>query len=184
MPDRMPSPPWSPGYCREHFLADVINAHDLRAVAELGVWKGRTFLHLACHCPHTLVYGIDAWAYHPERAGIPGGETYAEWDMAGLERHVREAAKPFQNRALIIKADTVLAARNFRPRCLDLIFVDADHSAAGVERDLDAWVPKVRRGGFVTGHDIDWPTVRAVVAARFPDYHTGPDNVWWVRLPA
>ena len=39
-----------PGYCREHFLADLVNKEKLTRVAELGLWKGRTFLHLLLHC--------------------------------------------------------------------------------------------------------------------------------------
>lgn len=178
---RVPSPPWPRGYHREHFLADLINACDLRTVAELGVWKGRTFLHLLCHCPNTTVYGIDTWTPYPERAGVPGGETYADWDMPGLERHVRLAAKPFGARARIIKRDTAAVARTTRPGSLDLVFIDADHSEGGVARDINAWAPKVRAGGFICGHDIDWPTVKTVVEKRFPDYQVGPDNVWWVR---
>jgi len=180
-PPRVPSPPWAPGYLREHFLADIVNAFALKQVAELGVWKGRTFLHLLCHCPRATVHGIDTWTPYPDRAGIPGGETYAKWDMAGLERHVRQASMPFRQRAQILKLDTVTAAARFKDASLDLVFVDADHTASGVARDLDAWAPKLRPGGFLTGHDIDWPTVREIVAVRYPEYRTGPDNVWWAR---
>ena len=180
---RIPRGPYAPGYLREHFLADIVTAHDLKQVVELGVWKGRTFLHLLCHCPHATVHGIDTWTPYPERAGLVGGETYAKWDMPGLEQHVRRCALPFKHRAQILKLDTVAAAARFADGSVDLVFVDADHTAAGVTRDLDAWTPKIRPGGFLTGHDIDWPTVREIVAARHPDYQTGPDNVWWVRMP-
>ena len=178
---RVPAPPYGRGYLREHFLADLVNAFQLKTVVELGVWKGRTFLHLLCHCPGATIYGVDTWTAYPERAGLPGGETYADWDMAGLERHVRTCAQPFGRRARLIKEDTVAAARHCRPGSHGLVFIDADHTAAGVARDLDAWTDRVQPGGFLTGHDIDWPSVREVVAARFPDYQTGPDNVWWVR---
>lgn len=172
---------WPKGYCREHFLADLVQRENLKRVAELGVWKGRTFLHLLVHCPGVEVIGVDAWEYHPERAGVPGGETYEAWNMPGLEKHVRKAAKPFGSRAVILKMDTAAAATKVKDSSLDLVFIDADHSAEGVTRDLNAWVPKVKQGGFITGHDIDWETVRQVVAARYPHYAIGPDNVWWVR---
>lgn len=36
---------------------------------------------------------------------------------------------------------------------IDLLFVDADHSYAGVKRDIAAWIPHVRVNGFVLFHD-------------------------------
>jgi predicted O-methyltransferase YrrM len=166
---------------REHFLADLVAQYDLRHAVELGVWKGRTFLHLLVHCPHLRVTGVDAWTPRPQNEGIEGGETYERWDMAGLEQYVRERAEPFGDRAQILKMDTVEAAAQFEDNSIDLLFIDADHSTEGVTRDIKAWAPKVRSRGFITGHDIDWPTVRAVVEKRFPKYQTGPDNVWWIR---
>lgn len=43
-------------------------------------------------------------------------------------------------------------------RSLDMVFIDADHSYAAVSRDIDAWLPKVRKGGIIAGHDYKvWP---------------------------
>jgi len=41
---------------------------------------------------------------------------------------------------------------------LDFIYIDGDHSYAGVLRDLAAAYPKVKRGGLIMGHDygINW----------------------------
>ena len=40
---------------------------------------------------------------------------------------------------------------------LDWVYLDADHSYAGCLADLIAWVPKVRYGGIVSGHDYNAP---------------------------
>ena len=39
------------------------------------------------------------------------------------------------------------------PDDIDLIYLDADHSEAGVDAELAAWVPKLRIGGIVGIHD-------------------------------
>lgn len=38
---------------------------------------------------------------------------------------------------------------------LDLLFIDGDHSRAGVRGDYDLYAPLVKAGGFVVFHDID-----------------------------
>lgn len=44
---------------------------------------------------------------------------------------------------------------NLPDESLDLAWVDDDHGHAHVDRELGALVPKMRHGGFITGHDID-----------------------------
>ena len=166
---------------REHFLTEICQQNSLKHAVELGVWKGRTFLHLLVHCPDLKVTGVDAWKYRPENTGVTGGETYNNWDMPGLEKYVSERAKPFGERAQILKMETIEAAALFEDESIDLVFIDADHSESGVSKDIDTWSPKVKKGGFITGHDIDWPTVRQIVEKRFPNYQKGPDNVWWIK---
>ena len=170
---------WPSGYCREHFLADMMHDRGFHNAVELGVWKGRTFLHLLAHCPDATIVGVDTWVKYPERDGVPGGQTYNDWNMAGLEAHVRRCSSPFGKRAIIMKMPTESAARQFTDGQFDLVFVDADHSEAGVRADIRNWRSKVRAGGVLAGHDIDWPTVRKVVDEEVGKYEIGPDNVWW-----
>lgn len=37
----------------------------------------------------------------------------------------------------------------------DLFFVDADHRYEGIKRDIDLWLPKVRKEGILCGHDYE-----------------------------
>jgi len=52
------------------------------------------------------------------------------------------------------------------PHPLDLVFIDADHAEGAVVHDICLWLPKVREGGIVCGHDYaspKWPGVKAAV---------------------
>jgi predicted alpha/beta hydrolase family esterase len=48
---------------------------------------------------------------------------------------------------------------------LDFVFIDADHKYESVKADIAAWLPKVRPGGHIAGHDYhsDWPGVQKAV---------------------
>jgi hypothetical protein len=46
---------------------------------------------------------------------------------------------------------------------IDFLFVDGNHSTKQVYCDLVNWVPLVRLGGLIVGHDVDKPKVRKAV---------------------
>jgi len=166
---------------REHVLEGLIKENGFVHVAELGLWKGRTILYILQNCPDVRYIGVDEWRKCPERANIPGGQTYEDWNMFGLETHVRKVVAPYSDRVTILKMSTVEASKLVADESLDLVFIDADHTEAGVRADIEHWGPKVKLGGILSGHDYDWPMVRKVVDEKYTNIATGADNVWWVR---
>lgn len=53
----------------------------------------------------------------------------------------------------LIKGSSVDIAKTLPDESLDWVYLDADHSYKGVKADLEAWFPKVRKGGIISGHD-------------------------------
>jgi hypothetical protein len=166
---------------REYFLADMVKKHDMRRFAELGLWKGRTFFHLLDQFPSLSMIGVDAWIKRPGNVS-PGAETYKAWNMDGLRAHVTTKAKDYGDRAQILIMETHEAAPLIEDGSLCGVFIDADHSEAGCRRDIELWRPKLKPGGLLSGHDIDWPTVKAAVKDLVPEYQVATDNVWWTHV--
>ena len=77
---------------------------------------------------------------------------------------------------------------------LDFVFIDADHSYEGAKQDIAAWYPKVKKGGWIGGHDYGranknrpWGVKRAVdkfVKEYGLTLKQGHHFTWFVRLPA
>lgn len=65
----------------------------------------------------------------------------------------RDAKRLLQNQAVLIKNLSVVAAMKIEDESLDFVYIDADHSYENVMNDINAWFPKVRKGGIVSGHD-------------------------------
>lgn len=72
----------------------------------------------------------------------------------------------------------------------DFIYLDADHSYESVKADIEAWLPHVKVGGVIAGHDFHraFPGLRKAVEERFGTAakvaHDGEtlSSVWHVKV--
>ncbi|CAD7927056.1 unnamed protein product [Amoebophrya sp. A120] len=93
----------------------------------------------------------------------------------------------YPDRAELIKIGSEDFVDSVPDESLDFVFIDGDHSFSAVVRDLEQWVPKVRKGGLVSGHDLFNPAFEGVfealtlLAEDYPRIHYGFDFLfyWW-----
>lgn len=114
--------------------------------AEIGVWEG-SFARTICEVTGAHLCAVDPWA--PQ-----DGYLEVKNDRARLDRALtktRAALQPFHHQ--IVKATSLEAARKMQDRSLDFVYIDGNHLRDHVLADLAAWVPKVKPGGIIAGHD-------------------------------
>lgn len=129
--------------------------------------------------PEMEMVAVDLWAEQPGNDSIPGGENYAGWEFEKSYGNFRDYTKAnFPGRVAILRQSTVSAAAHVPDESLDFAFIDADHSYEGCLADIKAWSPKIRPGGMLCGHDVNWPTVRKAVVETGPASKAS-DNVWF-----
>lgn len=166
---------------RWHVIADLVREHGLRVGAEIGVAEGRFSAGLLSLCPD-----LRLWAFDDYR---PGYKTWmgTEWDAAAQEANKATflAILPrFARRLTFVEKSSLEAAAWLDDGALDFVFIDADHDYDAVKADIAAWTPKVRPGGFITGHDYDrekFPGVIRAVDEHFPQIDIREDFVWIAR---
>lgn len=172
-----------PGKHRES-LVELIRESGAREIVEVGVYKCVTSMAVLMNCDVDRYYMVDPWCnYWDSGAGEAdrGSPKDIDWEVlyeAALEVGNRFAA------AEVLRLPSVSAAMTYIPGELDLVFIDGDHSYEGVKADIEAWLPKVRRGGILAGHDYytRWPGVVRAVDEAFEDLEFMPDTVWWTQL--
>lgn len=167
---------------RQHVLGDLIAAHGFKLGAEIGVGTGPTTNALLTRFPDLEWIAVDYWP-----SPLPlhyGGALSAEQQAERRAVFTKLVDKFGPARLTLIEAPSVQAASLVRDGTLDLVFIDADHSYEGCVADIKAWSPKVRTGGFISGHDYhsgNFPGVVQAVEESFPSFELHADDVWLVR---
>ncbi len=143
----------------ERTFATLKRLHGIErpVMAEIGMGRCYMAKELLKH-PTLHLHMVDNWLPKDQQpqAYIDTGDFFAGRDAYQVELHYQRAVAVVDThpgRVTIHHKDSVDAARDFDDGALDLVFLDADHSYKGVKRDIAAWLPKVKRGGWLGGHD-------------------------------
>jgi len=148
------------------------------SVLEVGSFMGRSAAVLLSG-KADKVYCVDNWTPYVH---LPDDtEEMAE----NRYRQFIENIKPYADgngRPTVIRADSADAAKQFPDKSLDMVFIDADHSEAGIRSDIEAWLPKTKK--LICGHDFTyyWPDVKKVVMEKFGHKVKTVDAIWYVDL--
>jgi predicted O-methyltransferase YrrM len=136
-------------------LAKLIEPLKPRRGAEIGVRNADTSQHLLKVFPDLTLYLIDHYPAYEDGLHKITKEMQVEWYAVALER-----LRPFEDRTCWVLEPSIEAAEVMPDAVLDFVFIDANHTYPHPLEDMEAWWPKVRKGGLMTGHDYLWPGVR------------------------
>jgi hypothetical protein len=181
---------------RWHAVIDRVPADRPVIGAEVGVLTGKLSAPLLAARPLLTLYLIDSWAPPaPGSSYLTTPDDHATKSAADHERDYRRAlaaTAPYADRRRVRRMLSVEAAAELRrnmggARRFGFAFLDADHSRAGLAADIDAWLPLIRPGGWIGGHDHDHPlfpgVAEAVEAAFGGRVELDADRTWFVSLP-
>ncbi len=137
------------GVRRDRELIHLWRSSGYAHMAEVGVERGAYSETLLAQWPDLHLTCVDAWAAYP---GYREHVTQAKLDRFYAETQQRLA--PFRDRCDIVRMFSTDAAANYRDEAFDVVYLDANHTLPSVIADLAAWLPKVRVGGMIAGHDF------------------------------
>lgn len=69
----------------------------------------------------------------------------------------------------IVIGDSIEVSKNYENESLDFVFIDGSHLYNDVKNDIKAWKKKIKKGGFIAGHDYDNTNVKKAVTELLGD---------------
>ena len=117
---------------------------------EIGVLKGDYSKIILERWHRGTLYLVDTWRHLSEYIDMNGQDDQYHYNCL-IE--TCNNIKPWQDRTHIIRMDSIKSAHLFPDEYFDFIYIDADHSYEGVAKDLEAWWPKIKKGGLFCGDD-------------------------------
>lgn len=165
-------------------------------VLEIGAWHGRSSRFIADNLPENgQVWCCDTWngsSGEPEMHGSARqreGDHAHQWWWCNLQEHIATG------RVVPVRMHSANAAHTIghliekgQMEKFDLIFIDGDHSAEGIKTDVESWLPLLKEGGLICGHDyykegegLSWVFVRQYVESKFPNVEKAATSLWYIR---
>jgi len=147
---------------REDFPA-FLNEKGLVGIGvELGVQKAKYSEHILKNWNGRELVLIDIWRELPR-------ESYNDVANVGADAQRENLSSAFDRiysfgeRATMIRATGHRAVSMFDDNSLDFVYIDANHSYDAVTKDLGMWWHKVKKGGYLCGHDYPYHEVKKAV---------------------
>ena len=112
--------------------------------AEIGVRMARNSEEMFKRIPNLHLLLIDPWGAYL-RVSDERQDAYYKYALARME--------PYKGNVTFMKMTSMDAVQYVNNDSLDFIYIDGRHDFDYVMADLVYWIPKVRKGGIVSGHD-------------------------------
>ena len=161
------------------WLISQIQLHNYKIGAEVGCMEGATSSKLLKFCPKLKLICVDLWESDYDVLSDYCKETYKAWDFDEIKRRFDYVVSPYRHRVTELQGLSWEMADRVEDGSLDFVFIDADHSYESVKKDIIAWVPKLKPGGLLSGHDIHLEGVlKAVKELTVNWIDTEVNHVW------
>ncbi len=150
---------------------------------ELGSFMGEsTQMFLSSGLWTAGFYAVDPWSGPEDEYKTTGTDTGLTWKDIRDEfdyntRMYNNSPDYIHQKFQVIRGKSKSAVELFDDDCFDFIYIDADHTYDSVCQDIQLFLPKLKKGGFIAGHDYDpqgWPEVVEAVHAMLGE----PDKVF------
>jgi len=143
---------------RWNILVDLLQGRPHSIGAEIGVFEGDTSTYLMRSMPGLrLLYCIDPFEHYPAQTEILNlnKDKFYQVNYEKVINKFLSRMEPYLERYILLRMYSKTAARVVQDGSLDFVFIDGNHSYEFAKEDIELWLPKIKSGGLLTGHDYN-----------------------------
>lgn len=140
---------------------------------EIGVDKGYNLKNMVMNLRNfKKFYGVDPWNYNLTRKW---GEQHRNMALGILQNDI------LNGKVELIQKTSEEAVADFEDESIDFIWIDGNHDYEPVLLDITLWLPKLKKGAFMGGHDYkdSEPGVQKAVEKVFGKDYTFLEPDCW-----
>jgi hypothetical protein len=166
-----------------NFYSSLVDqAKDGYHFVEVGAWKGKSSAYLAVEIANSnkqIQFDcVDTW-----EGDISISSSYSEPLLEikdGLYNHFLQNIEPVKKYINPIRMTSKKASTTYQDGSLNCVFIDGDHNYDSILLDIKSWLPKIKQGGLLSGHDYAHPPIQQVLEELFPGKHAhiSSEDVW------
>lgn len=164
------------GWCcqeKAERMMDLICEVKPETCIEIGVFGGSSIYPTASALKFLnqgIVYAIDSWNTADCLEGyVSDDPNYLWWNHINLENVYldfinmldRWELKPY---CMVMRTIGLKALDQFVDESVDILHLDGNHTEDAALRDAQAYLPKVKKGGYIWLDDANWPTNHRALA--------------------
>lgn len=122
-------------------------------ILEVGSWDGYSTAIMANEVREGgTIFTVDHWMGNPDTATQQAaglGDIYGTFKLNLKRLDLWDIVNP-----MVMYSET--AATIVKDGMMDMIFIDADHLYESIKQDIKLWLPKLKPGGILAGHDAEY----------------------------
>ena len=131
----------------------IIGQFNEAKFVEIGVWRGQSVCYAAVEIinkgKNITIDAIDTWEGSPQE-NLHFKDPHEEGTLYDT---FLKNIEPVKHIITPVRMDSIQASSRYEDRSLDFVFIDGSHLYEAVKADIQVWLPKVKFGGFIGGHD-------------------------------
>lgn len=169
-------------------LSDLVDTES--KMIEIGSYMGESTLIFSSTGLFTQIFAIDPFSITEELSELIKKEdnkysSYNNFDMSILVQREFKTNTRFFNNIRLLKEYSYNTVDSFVDNSIDFIYIDAEHTYEAVKQDLELYLPKLKDGGIIGGHDYHterWPGVVKAVNEILGEPDFVFDDTSWLKV--
>src|SRR6056297_928456 len=126
-----------------NIIASIIGKSS--TVVEIGCYEGQSTRIFAELCDKVIA--VDPW-----KSGYDDNDILSNSNLEHAYGEFKKRTKDYKN-IDVIRNTSIQAAKEIEDNSIDAVYIDGEHTYTAVKNDIKTWLPKLKVGGILSGHD-------------------------------